>query len=70
MGAEDKLEIKLNQNLWVLIVSLLGLGVSEYFNLNILLYFGLVLSICSTLSIILTLGFYTYNYCKNKKYEK
>jgi len=64
---DDKFKINLNQNLWVLIVSLLSLGISEYFNLHLLLVIGLILSVCSTISVIFTLIAYTKNYCENKK---
>jgi hypothetical protein len=66
MPATENLNINLNQNLWVLVVSLIALGVSEYFNLCTLYYFGLILSICAGLSIIVSLFAYTKNYWRKR----
>ncbi len=62
----DSFKINLNQNLWGLLLSLLTLGASEYYELKILLVFGLILSIASSLSYGITLFFYTKNYYKKK----
>ena len=62
----DKININLNQNLWVLIVSLLGLGFSEYFILPKLESISFILSLIASFSIVLCLFFYTINYCKDK----
>jgi len=63
----DKLDIKLNQNLWALTLGLAALGVAEQFKLNILLVFAIPLAgfmlVCVTVSMI----FYTIEYCKRKK---
>ncbi len=66
MKTED-FKINLNQNLWLLIISILTLGVSEYFCLKYLFYFGFTLSILSSISVIITLIFYTKNYIEKKK---
>lgn len=66
MAIEDKLNIKLNQNIWVLVVCLGGLGLAEYFHLPRLFSFSTILSLGSTISVLITLAFYTANYCKNK----
>lgn len=63
---EDKFKINLNQNLWVLVVGFLSLGFSELHDLPKLKILALVLSIGAILSVIVTLFFYTYKYCKNK----
>ena len=63
---EDKFNINLNQNLWVLIVVLLTIGISEYYGLCILFWFGITLGIVSSISIIACLIFYTYYYCMKK----
>jgi hypothetical protein len=63
MKASD-FKIKLNQNIWVLITSLITLGISEYFCLKTLYIFGLLLSVISSLSIIVTLFVYTKKYSK------
>jgi hypothetical protein len=62
----ENFKINLNQNLWVLIVALLTLGCSEYFKLKMLYYFGFWLSIPASISIILSLFYYTKNYIQNK----
>jgi len=62
----DQFKININQNTWVLVVSLLTLGTAEYYCLKTLFWFGVVLSGLSTLSLIATLFAYTVNYVKNK----
>lgn len=62
----DNFKINLNQNIWGLLLSLLTLGTSEYYKLVSLYYFGLILSIITSLSFVITLVAYTINYCKNK----
>jgi len=64
-GAEN-FKINLNQNLWGLILSILTLGISEYFDLKTLFVFGLILSIISSLSFSITLVAYTINYWNEK----
>lgn len=62
----DNFKIELNQNLWALIVSLIALGASEYYELSTLYRFGFILSILTSISFFITLIAYTYIYCKNK----
>lgn len=62
----ENFKINLNQNLWVLVVSFLGLGFAEYFELPKLLKLSFLLSVVSIISVFFTLVFYTINYCKNK----
>ncbi len=64
--AAETFKINLNQNLWGLIVSLITLGISEYFELRTLFVFGIILSIISSLSYLITTVAYTINYCKGK----
>jgi len=66
MTPEDKFKISLNQNLWILVVGFLSLGLSEYYDLEKLKVLSLVLSILALVSIVVTLLFYTIRYCKNK----
>jgi|GEM_PF-3305970 len=61
-----KAEIKLNQNLWLLLVSLMSLGLSENFKLPALKVFSIILCSISTLSMITCVVFYTINYYKTK----
>lgn len=62
----ESFKINLNQNLWVLVVAFLGLGVAEYFDLPKLLKVSYLLCIASIISVLFTLFFYTVNYCKDK----
>lgn len=62
----DQFKINLNQNLWVLLASLTALGFSEYFHLEKLQCVSWILSIVSSISVFVTLIFYTLNYCKKK----
>ena len=66
MAPEDKFKINLNQNLWVLVVAFLSLGLSEYYDLQRLEVLSLILSIGALVSVGATLLFYTIRYCKNK----
>ena len=66
MAATDKLEISLNQNLWMLIVSMASLGGAEYYKLPKLVCFSNYLCWLSCASITVTVIAYTFNYVKNK----
>ena len=68
MSPENQFKINLNQNLWVLVVGFLALGLSEYFDLEKLKILSLVLSVLALLSVFVTLLFYTIRYCKNKSW--
>jgi len=70
MGATDNINVNLNQNLWALVVSLATLGVSEYFCLRTLYWFGLILSIACSVSILLSLVAYTREYWYKKWLKK
>jgi len=59
-------KINLNQNLWVLIVSFLALGASEYWKLGQLQTPALVMAWVSAASVIVTLVVYTARYVLNK----
>lgn len=62
----ESFKINLNQNLWVLVVAFLGLGIAEYFELPKLLKVSYFLAIASIISVLFTLLFYTLNYCRSK----
>ena len=64
MNIETKLN--LNQNLWLLVVSLISLGASEYFYLKSLFVFSIIITILALISLCFTVSFYTYHYCKDK----
>ena len=63
---KDLFKINLNQNLWALVISLAALGLGEYFNLNKLENFGILLTITTIVSYVITLVAYTINYWNNK----
>jgi hypothetical protein len=66
MAAEDNFKINLNQNVWALVVSYAALGASEYWGLKLLCRFAFIASAGLTLSVLITFGFYTWNYCRQK----
>jgi glucan phosphoethanolaminetransferase (alkaline phosphatase superfamily) len=68
MGVTDNINVNLNQNLWALVVSLATLGISEYFGLQTLYWFGFVLSIACSVSILFSIVAYTREYW-NKKWN-
>lgn len=57
-------KIKLNQNLWFLLISFLSLGFSEYYELPKLIAFSLVSGFVALMSVIITTFFYTIRYSK------
>lgn len=69
MSSVDPSKIKLNQNLWGIVVSLIGIGISEYYCLTTLYWFSIIVAIGSTLSFLIALIPYTINYWKNKLKE-
>ena len=67
------LDIKqsVNQNVFILIVSLSALGAADYFKLSCWFWtIGLILSIVSSISVIVSLYAYTDDYYKNKMGKK
>lgn len=59
-------KIYLNQNLWVLVLSLTILGIAEYFKLDVLFWFGFILSLITGISVIITMIPYTIEYWTKK----
>jgi hypothetical protein len=66
VGVEDKFHINLNQNLWGLVVSYAALGVAEHWCLHWLFRLSVVVAIGLSISVLITVAFYTWNYCRNK----
>jgi len=62
----ESFKINLNQNLWGLLISYITLGISEYYKLTTLYWFGLITSILCILSFTFTLIAYTINYWNEK----
>ena len=67
MALQDKLDIKLNQNLWGLVVSYSAVGAAEHWCLSGLRCLSLVIAVVFTISVVICLIFYTYTYCVYKK---
>lgn len=62
-------KIKLNQNLWGLIVALVLLGVSEHLKLQYLFWFSFTLSFIMIASVLFTTFAYTKKYVRSKGKE-
>lgn len=62
----EQFKINLNQNLWGLVVGLVGLGVAEHLSLCTLFWFAVVVSVIMALSVAFTTLAYTINYWKEK----
>ena len=58
----EHVKIKLNQNIWAFAVSIAVLGASEHYNLPRTMYWSELATIASTISLIITVGYYTYHY--------
>jgi len=65
-NAAEPFKINLNQNLWGLVVGLVGLGIAEHFSLCTLFLFAVVVSGIMVASVAFTTVAYTINYWKNK----
>jgi hypothetical protein len=67
MGADESFKIKLNQNLWVLVVGYLSLGAADHYHLSWwFLWLARVVASVATISVLITLCFYTVNYCTDR----
>lgn len=65
---EDRL--KLNQNLWGLLLGFVGTGAAEYYQLKTLFWFSIVIAVVMIVSVIFTTCAYTINYWKKKMVVK
>ncbi len=59
--------VKLNQNLWALVVSYAALGASEYWELHGLRCLGLIMSVLLSILVLVSMVFYTIEYCVDKR---
>jgi len=66
MAVEDKLDIKLNQNIWGLVVSYAALGAAEHWSLPGLRCLSIFIAGVFSISVVVCLMFYTYTYCVYK----
>jgi len=62
----DKFKINLNQNIWIFVVSLAGLGISEKYSLCTTFQITRIAAWASLASVIVSLLVYTIRYCKQK----
>ncbi len=58
---------KISKGVLAYLISIAALGCAEYFKLEKLEWIALVMSIIASLSLVITLAAYSYDYCKNKK---
>lgn len=56
----------LNQNLWALVVSFLGVGFAELYHLQVLFWLAFILGVVGLVSVVATTAIYTLNYWKKK----
>jgi hypothetical protein len=69
MAVEDQFKINLNQNLWALVIAYGALGVANRWGLKYLLCPSLVAAWTLTIMVIVSFGYYTWNYCIRKCYQ-
>lgn len=62
-----KLDIYINQNVIVLIISLLALGIAEFFALPTLYFIGLILSIWMGISVAASMTWYSLRYIRQRR---
>lgn len=67
MAIFPKLDVYINQNVVVLIVALLGLGFSEFYNLKTLYMLSLIMSIWMGISVCASMSWYTIRYINKRK---
>ncbi len=65
----DKAELKLNQNLWALVVAYAALGAGEYWELNRLRCLALIMAGLLSILVLASMVSYTINYCVGKWYD-
>lgn len=68
-SVKSKQTPNLNQNVWILVIALLAIGIAEYFKLKVLLILGIILSAIAYVSILYTTIAYSIIYW-NKKLKK
>ena len=66
MAMEDKFDVKLNQNIWGLVIGFAALGASEHWHLTYLFWLSLLASVGAMVSVAVTMVAYTRYYWKRK----
>lgn len=70
MTAGDTVDrLKLNQNLWALVVSYAALGAAEYWELTRLRCLALIMVGVLSILVLVSMVFYTINYCVGKWFD-
>jgi hypothetical protein len=66
VAVEDKLDIKLNQNVWALVIAFVALGAAEHWGLRWLFGLSLAASVGAIASVAITTVAYTSHYWNRK----
>jgi hypothetical protein len=66
MSPENKIDLKLNQNMWFFVISLATLGFSEHYELEKLSSLSYWLSLFSSILIAVSMFFYSFDYCRKR----
>lgn len=66
MSVEDKFDVKLNQNVWGLVIGFAALGAAEHWCLRWLFRLSLVASFGAIVSVAITMAAYTRHYWNRK----
>ena len=64
--SSNNLNINLNQNMWLALIGLSAMGLSEHYRLCVTFWFGFILTCLSILSLIPSLIAYTKSYWQHK----
>lgn len=70
MAIEDKFKINLNQNLWGMVVSYVTTGLSQRYGFHELWWLSFVVACVMSLSVLICIAFYTFDYCQRKAVPK
>jgi hypothetical protein len=66
MAAQDKVDIKLNQNLWCLVVGFAALGAALHWGLHELFWPAYIFMCGAGILVLISCVFYTWHYCVRK----
>jgi hypothetical protein len=69
MAGDTVDRLKLNQNLWALVISYAALGAAEYWELNRLRCLALIMAVVLSILVLASMAFYTINYCVGKWFD-
>ena len=70
MAGENTIDkLRLNQNLWALVVAYAALGAAEYWDLNRLRCLALIMAVLLSVLVLVSMVFYTITYCVGKLFD-